>query len=543
MPEEKTGSPFKHLIKNKHKNASIILKFTHKKDEYIIERNFNTERVLKSNLIKNNDVVVSGWNNIDEYIEKMYNIKNVFFNLVIYLSEGHVYRSIHDKEGRYLLADLDEIVGINKIKELGSILNKTYNEYNDIENKLKIRLDGAADDLILKTSSQELEQKINVNITMRDDIKNKITHENYKLFDEKNKLEKFQDIKNILKNAEYIYQEILSIEEEYNTSRSKINDLSYDLNKFILQKELYVSKIQEYEDFIHFLQNTEKNKDYINICPLCKKPLTKKDKKNLIGEYKNEINYYENEIKTMKTNITNIEDDVLNNNKIIKEYENKKIKYEELVKNIPKDENTCDIEKKTNNYNNNIKMFTENINKLEIELSKTETDLIKYRSEKMLLEKMSTFTIQSIRNDLKSISKMQYLLDFIQEGIANFILDQRNSELKTSLYQAISTIWGHFTKSEGWKMRFDEDGTPILVDQDNKEYFYRYLSGGEKTAILVITRTILNKILAENIGFLLIDEPLEHLDSINRRSLLNYLVDINNQNCTYLAGYKLISKV
>jgi len=51
------------------------------------------------------------------------------------------------------------------------------------------------------------------------------------------------------------------------------------------------------------------------------------------------------------------------------------------------------------------------------------------------------------------------------------------------------------------------------------------LSGGEKTALMIVTRTGLSKFLAEDIGFLLLDEPLEHLDSRNRSSLLRFFVD------------------
>jgi DNA repair exonuclease SbcCD ATPase subunit len=49
--------------------------------------------------------------------------------------------------------------------------------------------------------------------------------------------------------------------------------------------------------------------------------------------------------------------------------------------------------------------------------------------------------------------------------------------------------------------------------------------GGEKTILLVLIRTILIKQVT-NLDFLLIDEPLEHLDSRNRRSLLNCLYGI-----------------
>ena len=71
-------------------------------------------------------------------------------------------------------------------------------------------------------------------------------------------------------------------------------------------------------------------------------------------------------------------------------------------------------------------------------------------------------------------------------------------------------------------------------------YSFAHLSGGEKTAILVITRTVLGKLISDEIGFLLLDEPLEHLDSKNRRSLLQFLVDAHKNR---MVGQLIISTV
>ncbi len=45
----------------------------------------------------------------------------------------------------------------------------------------------------------------------------------------------------------------------------------------------------------------------------------------------------------------------------------------------------------------------------------------------------------------------------------------------------------------------------------------------EKTALLIMLHTIIAHHFSRS-GFLLIDEPLEHLDPINRRSLIRFLV-------------------
>jgi DNA repair exonuclease SbcCD ATPase subunit len=61
------------------------------------------------------------------------------------------------------------------------------------------------------------------------------------------------------------------------------------------------------------------------------------------------------------------------------------------------------------------------------------------------------------------------------------------------------------------------DGEQIRLD-------LRQLSGGEKTALLIQLHTIMAHHFSQS-DFLMIDEPLEHLDPVNRRSLIRFLVD------------------
>lgn len=63
------------------------------------------------------------------------------------------------------------------------------------------------------------------------------------------------------------------------------------------------------------------------------------------------------------------------------------------------------------------------------------------------------------------------------------------------------------------------------VQLKSQVYPFQSLSAGEKTALLIVTRTMLSSLFSKDVDFLLLDEPLEHLDSRNRHSLLQFLVD------------------
>lgn len=76
---------------------------------------------------------------------------------------------------------------------------------------------------------------------------------------------------------------------------------------------------------------------------------------------------------------------------------------------------------------------------------------------------------------------------------------------------------------EGHKIELDDRTIPVLFRQDQKLHMPQ-LSGGEKMAMLVTVRTVLCRRFTE-IGFMLLDEPLEHLDPRNRRMLIDFLVE------------------
>ncbi|MDX1418080.1 MAG: hypothetical protein R3293_28015, partial [Candidatus Promineifilaceae bacterium] len=109
------------------------------------------------------------------------------------------------------------------------------------------------------------------------------------------------------------------------------------------------------------------------------------------------------------------------------------------------------------------------------------------------------------------------------EAAANSVLTTRRNVDMGSIYEQIAGVWGAFTGREGWQVHIDAGGIPIFNDVENHQFDLSQFSGGEKTALLVILHTIIAQHFSET-DFMLIDEPLEHLDAVNRRSLIRFLI-------------------
>jgi len=135
-----------------------------------------------------------------------------------------------------------------------------------------------------------------------------------------------------------------------------------------------------------------------------------------------------------------------------------------------------------------------------------------------------------LKRDLEARTIGGYRASLLLESVDEVLGDLRRSRQNLNMeeiYRDIANLWNRFRPDAQWTVEFDTDGN-FALKAKGKKIRYAHLSGGEKTVLLVLARAVLSKTLAE-VDFLLIDEPLEHLDVRNRRSLLNFLRGLASQ--------------
>jgi len=169
--------------------------------------------------------------------------------------------------------------------------------------------------------------------------------------------------------------------------------------------------------------------------------------------------------------------------------------------------------------------------KSEAEKSKTlELEAIRKKIEKetnelaeLKAELSQIDRLKLLKDRIHSCYEKQMLAETLTGSLESALQFQKNQNLAPA-YKWISELWQKFRPESKWNIELDEKGA-IRVKTDERLYDFAHLSGGEKTVLLVLARVILCKLLSTKIDFLMIDEPLEHLDIRNRRSLLNFLVE------------------
>lgn len=92
------------------------------------------------------------------------------------------------------------------------------------------------------------------------------------------------------------------------------------------------------------------------------------------------------------------------------------------------------------------------------------------------------------------------------------------------LTEELSAMWSAFLGIDV-EVSLKDNAQIMMVDkQSGRSLEFPQLSGGEKTALLIFTQILLCKYFSRT-DFMLLDEPLEHLDAINRWALIKFLVD------------------
>jgi DNA repair exonuclease SbcCD ATPase subunit len=129
---------------------------------------------------------------------------------------------------------------------------------------------------------------------------------------------------------------------------------------------------------------------------------------------------------------------------------------------------------------------------------------------------------EAIELNLVSTSKALIALDLLESAANETIEKQRKTGLEP-IYKDITDVWNKMRGTQGSKIEVDGTMAPVLF-RDGQKHELAQLSGGEKTALLTVIRTVLCRRFLQT-GFMLLDEPLEHLDPENRRLIVDFLVE------------------
>ncbi len=112
------GLELKNLIRRGSETASIHLTFKRGDELLRVQRNLSLRGREKCFVLdsRGKKLFAASWDEVTDYVLKLLRIRTFLFNELFFMSEGDVYRTIHEPPGKQLLEEIDRLLGIEPFR-------------------------------------------------------------------------------------------------------------------------------------------------------------------------------------------------------------------------------------------------------------------------------------------------------------------------------------------------------------------------------------------------------------------------------------------
>ncbi len=518
--------------------------------------------------------------------------QNILYKFTVYTPQEEMKQIIlQDSETR--MNTLRHVFGIDKYKRIlenVSIIISKIREEKRYKDALTSTLEQDKAGIVLKEN--ELEEK-NLNLSSIEKEFFIKSENRKKAEEEKNQIQKRIDEKNSLQQEIEKSKITISTKNDSISSNIKlidqlkvqINELKkteFDESKISeLEKEILILKNQKYElneknleissqinSYSLRNQENEKIKEklkHLEVCPTCLQDVEPVYKSNVVNKMDSDTSENINKIKELTFEKQKVSQNL---NKVDYEISSKEKEMQELkilkvrVQGIKEKQNHVDTLEKSNSSlvkdNEMLKNHLEILKNSIFELNKFDN---LFEKKKQLLknalyeEKLAEIKVAELKREIQVFSQniqelkervekteilkkeLNYLSDIEDWLTRKFVylisIIEKNVLIKLkSEFSSLFSEWFSMLVSDSFNVRLDDSFTPI-VEQQDYEIDYAYLSGGERTAIALAYRLALNQVINSLLSkiktkdLVILDEPTDGFSDIQLDKMRGVLEQLN----------------
>ncbi len=518
--------------------------------------------------------------------------QNLLYKFTVYTPQEEMKQIIlEDSETRINI--LRHVFGIDKYKKIlenASILVSKVREEKRIKEAITANLEQDKFDILSK--EEELAEKI-LNIFSiekdfllkvekrktiqeeKEEISKKI-EEKYKLQQEIEKTKLFLSTKNdvIFNNARLITQLKSQIQElqELDFDENDILKLEEQNNSIKLRKQELNEENINTTSMIHSFNsknsdnsNIKEKLKHIEICPTCLQEVDPVYKTNVINQMDSDTSLNINSIRELTIKKDLIQEQIMKldyelslKERKIQELKILRIRLQEIEE---KQKHLTTLEKTNFLLSKDLEMLESQINllkravfdlnkfdnlneekqkQLNVALKEEKTAEIKaaeLRREIEVFSRQINETKERIKKTEEIKQEAHYLSDFEEWLLKKFIpiilAVEKNIFIKLKIeFSRLFSEWFSMLVSDFFNVRLSEDFTPIIEQQDY-EIDYAYLSGGERTAIALAYRLALNQVINSFLSkiktrdLVILDEPTDGFSEQQLDKMRGVLEELN----------------
>lgn len=527
---------YKDLIRNLERDMEITLTFCPQgRGEYTVTRTQPARGNRRCTLSLNGAVLTRRWDEATAEILKLYDTSDLFLRRVVLLSEGDTFAYSTQPPGEGLTKHIENVLGINRMESLRSNLRRLQREFEEEARSWRVEAEGMRESTEEdRRKAQELTGQLEALQKDRDNISENIDTLNKQI----------GALASDMQRMEALIAQARSVVEEWTQTlgdppqnyeflgaiEALQKSLSKERTSLLAQRDSLrdeltwlAAQAESQKRILELVEPLEEEHKEV-ACPVCKRPLTVEMVKDIRDECLQRLSEIEKRTKEKDAQLPIIDSEVHDTDARSRALVDIESKVRRILEQEPKtlsvpilkshlaelDEQRNARQGEVENLKSQITAKNEQIQVIEQELA----ELRKRIDERERLEMMRSLTCAT---------KGRYVSELFLESLTSALAEQRKTLLEP-LTQELSAMWGAFLGIDvGVELK--DDAQIMMVDkQSGTSLEFPQLSGGEKTALLIFTQILLCKYFS-NTDFMLLDEPLEHLDSRNRWALIKFLVD------------------
>ncbi|MFH1307369.1 MAG: hypothetical protein ABIH72_00780 [archaeon] len=376
---------------------------------------------------------------------------------------------------------------------------------------------------------QEIE-KTKIHITGKREVKFNLEKEKESIILEISEIKKTEFDENKVKEGEIEKENLSKLKEDKNKEYLEVQSKINAINSSIAEKTITKDQITK-----------------LDRCPTCLQDVAAVYRANIKNKFESEISQSKNEINELQVKKTAALEQIENTKqklvlleKSINDYKLLKVKFERLkekedrLSKIQKDLSL--IEKDTDMLIKHIDLLKNSITSLQkfeniyIEKEKelgnalrvereSHVKLAEIKKEVDLLKNTLSEIEENIKEKEETKKKLLYLIE-LEQWLSDkflFLISFTEKNVLITLREEFSRLfsqWFSMLVSDNFTVRLDDDFTPI-VEQQDYQLDYSFLSGGERTAIALAYRLSLNQVINSMLSkiktkdLVILDEPTD----------------------------------
>jgi len=533
------------LMREQASLSRVKVTFVHGGTVYVVERNLRPEGTRGHCYLQEGDGrrVSQRWDELTGRVEEIFGTSAAFFKRIIYMAEGDISRFVAEPPGAAVMSQIDRLLGIDQLEAskeaVRAALKYAAGRIEQCEGLLT-DYDEQAKGWVLRGEQYGADEplaaleRLEARISHLETTLQMVGERKAGASQSVQELEELQAhlarVTQVLGDdatlrtvdipvADLVSQRLQVKASEVQSLEKAVGELQESVGRLKGRKEAR-------EDALRLLKPSDLTAEDTSTipCPVCRKPLSHEERKQILGDVEEEILVILGEQRDTEAELAREDTKraaALADMGTLEEYSRRTT---EWAARYPAIQSPTAAHEKAAALKNDLRRADDESaeRRHQLKTLRDASSALSALSQKV--ESLGFASLAAARQGLVGLTKAELVLEASRRAIEQTVAEQRDQNLQ-EVYQQIAEAWQTFVQRSEWTVEFESDGRPSVCDVDQERTFdLRQLSGGEKTALLAIMHSVLASRFSEA-RFMMIDEPLEHLDVVNRRSLVRFFVE------------------